>query len=69
MKVGITLTRKHVTLLLLSLIGVISLFYLHSPLVVEKDNKIVHFYAMQSIVTFCGLTVLQVLVGILSSLM
>ncbi len=41
--------------------GIIFLF-------IEKESKFVKFHAMQSIVTFGGLTALQILVGILSSL-
>ncbi len=37
-------------------------------LLIEKDSKFVKFHAMQSIVTFGGLTALQVLIGILTSL-
>ena len=35
---------------------------------VESENKFVRFHAMQSIVTFGGLTVLQILIGIINSL-
>jgi len=37
-------------------------------LLIERDSKFVKFHAMQSIVTFGGLTVLQILVGIVTSL-
>lgn len=33
---------------------------------IESENKFVRFHAMQSIVTFGGLTVLQILIGILN---
>ncbi len=36
---------------------------------IEKDNKFVRFHAMQSIIAFGGITILQILVGILSTLL
>lgn len=36
---------------------------------VEKDNKFVRFHAMQSIITFGALNILQILIGIFSAIL
>jgi uncharacterized membrane protein len=36
---------------------------------IEKDNKFVRFHAMQSIIAFGGITILQIILGMLSTLL
>jgi uncharacterized membrane protein len=34
-------------------------------LVVEKENKLVRFHAIQSIITFLGITIVEVIIGVI----